>query len=58
MRSWTQHISGAVQLLHLRGKEQLQTRIGHQLFVQLRSQVVSPSKPGKQKSINLTLPKR
>ncbi|MCJ1393147.1 hypothetical protein MMC18_006019 [Xylographa bjoerkii] len=40
MRSWTQHISGAVQLLHLRGKEQLQTRIGHQLFVQLRSQVI------------------
>ncbi|MCJ1283118.1 hypothetical protein MMC26_002445 [Xylographa opegraphella] len=40
MQSWTQHISGAVQLLRLRGKEQLQTRIGHQLFVQLRGQVI------------------
>ncbi|MCJ1434236.1 hypothetical protein MMC27_003603 [Xylographa pallens] len=40
MQSWTQHICGAVQLLRLRGKEQLQTRIGHQLFVQIRSQVI------------------
>ncbi|MCJ1377863.1 hypothetical protein MMC17_000959 [Xylographa soralifera] len=40
MQSWTQHISGAVQLLRLRGKEQLQTRTGHQLFRQLRGQVV------------------
>ena len=56
MRSWTQHISGAVQLLHLRGKEQLQTRIGHQLFVQLRSQAVSHPKPVKQNPINLTPP--
>ncbi|MCJ1314939.1 hypothetical protein MMC15_000253 [Xylographa vitiligo] len=40
MQSWTQHISGAVQLLRLRGKEQLQTRIGHRLFIQLRGQVI------------------
>ncbi|MCJ1403600.1 hypothetical protein MMC11_006823 [Xylographa trunciseda] len=40
MQSWTQHISGALKLLYLRGKEQVQTRTGHQLFTQLRSQVI------------------
>lgn len=40
MKLWTQHTHGAVELLRLRGKEQLQTRIGHQLFVHLRNQVV------------------
>ena len=43
MKSWTQHVNGALQVLHLRGKEQLKTRIGHQLFVQLRTAVVSSS---------------
>lgn len=41
MESWTKHISGAAALLNLRGKQQLKTFIGHQLFVNLRGQVVS-----------------
>lgn len=40
MQSWTKHISGAAALLNLRGKQQLQTAVGHQLFVNLRAQVV------------------
>jgi len=41
MVSWTKHINGAAALLALRGKQQLKTPIGRQLFVHLRSQVVS-----------------
>jgi hypothetical protein len=41
MKSWTKHINGAAALLHLRGKEQLATPIGRNLFVHLRTQVVS-----------------
>jgi hypothetical protein len=46
MQSWTKHISGAAALLNLRGKQRLQTAVGHQLFVNLRAQVVSfPERP-------------
>jgi hypothetical protein len=41
MQSWSKHVNGAAALLRLRGKTQLQTSIGHHLFVHLRSQVVS-----------------
>lgn len=41
MESWTKHVCGAAALLNLRGKHQLGTSIGHQLFVNLRGQVVS-----------------
>ena len=46
MDAWTKHVTGAASLLDFRGKEQLETEIGRQLFVHLRSQVVSknPSK--------------
>jgi hypothetical protein len=41
MQSWTKHTTGAAALLNLRGKQQLETSIGHHLFVHLRTQVVS-----------------
>jgi hypothetical protein len=41
MDSWTKHINGATALLTLRGKKQLKSRIGHNLFTHLRTQVVS-----------------
>lgn len=40
MKSWTKHVSGAAALLSLRGKQQLRTLIGRQLFYHLRTQVV------------------
>ncbi|KFZ08869.1 hypothetical protein V501_05792 [Pseudogymnoascus sp. VKM F-4519 (FW-2642)] len=40
MKSWTQHINGAAQILYLRGKEQLQTETGRQIFRYLRTQIV------------------
>jgi hypothetical protein len=39
--TWAAHIKGAVALLELRGIEQLQTRTGLSLYLQLRFQVVS-----------------
>lgn len=41
MESWTKHVNGAAALVNLRGKQQLQSPIGHQLFVNLRGQVVN-----------------
>jgi hypothetical protein len=41
MKSWTKHVSGAAALLSLRGKQQLATTIGRQVFYHLRTQVVS-----------------
>jgi hypothetical protein len=43
MKSWTKHTNGAAALLSLRGKYQLRTTIGHNIFVHLRAQVVSGS---------------
>ncbi|RFU24018.1 hypothetical protein B7463_g12321, partial [Scytalidium lignicola] len=40
MKSWTRHTNGAIQLLYLRGKEQLQTYTGRKIFIQLRSQII------------------
>lgn len=42
LRAWTKHIRGAIAMLQLRGKEQLESLVGRQLFVQWRSQIVSP----------------
>ncbi len=44
MSAWTRHIRGASSLVQLRGKQQLQHRAGHELFIQLRTQVVSSFK--------------
>jgi hypothetical protein len=41
MDSWTKHISGATALLVLRGKQQLSTPVGREMFTNLRTQVVS-----------------
>ena len=41
MKSWTKHVSGAAALLSVRGKQQLATTIGRQVFYHLRTQVVS-----------------
>jgi hypothetical protein len=42
--AWGSHIEGAVQLVKMRGKKQLRTKIGHSLFVCVRTQMVSRSK--------------
>jgi hypothetical protein len=39
--AWYSHIDGAVQLVKMRGKKQLRTKIGHSLFVCVRTQMVS-----------------
>lgn len=39
--AWAAHIAGAIALLQLRGEEQFNNERGGQLFVQLRSQIVS-----------------
>lgn len=39
-QSWKAHIHGAAQLLRLRGKAQLKTLVGRQLFRELRGQVM------------------
>lgn len=40
-RSWAAHIEGATALLQLRGQQQFNNERGEQLFIQLRSQLVS-----------------
>jgi hypothetical protein len=39
--AWFSHVEGAVQLVKLRGKKQLRTKIGYSLFVCVRSAMVS-----------------
>jgi hypothetical protein len=39
--AWFSHVEGAVQLVKLRGKKQLRTKIGYSLFVCVRNQMVS-----------------
>lgn len=39
--AWYSHIDGAVQLVKMRGKKQLRTKIGHSLFCCVRTQMVS-----------------
>lgn len=38
---WETHIQGATALLELRGQEQFSSERGGQLFIQLRTQIVS-----------------
>jgi hypothetical protein len=40
VRSWKAHISGATQLLHLRGKAQFKTSVGRMLYREIRTQVL------------------
>ena len=40
MRSWADHIKGAVTLLELRGEDQFRNSIGIEIFSQLRAQIV------------------
>ncbi|OBT68856.1 hypothetical protein VE03_02043 [Pseudogymnoascus sp. 23342-1-I1] len=40
MKSWTQHVNGAAQILYLRGEEQLQTETGRKIFRHLRTQII------------------
>lgn len=37
--AWYSHIDGAVQLVKMRGKKQLRTKIGHSLFICVRTQM-------------------
>jgi len=39
--AWYSHIDGAVQLVKMRGKKQLRTKIGHSLFCCVRTQMVT-----------------
>ena len=39
--AWFSHVEGAVQLVKLRGKKQLRTKIGYSLFVCVRNAMVS-----------------
>ncbi|KAH7403214.1 hypothetical protein BKA64DRAFT_641219 [Cadophora sp. MPI-SDFR-AT-0126] len=41
MVTWTRHITGASALLQVRGKEQLSTPTGYQLFIHLRTQIIT-----------------
>lgn len=41
MLAWSSHIEGAIQLVKSRGKEQLQSKIGLDLFIAVRTQMVS-----------------
>ena len=45
IRTWTKHIRGAIALLQLRGKTQLESPVGRQIFLQWRSQVLSSKTP-------------
>ena len=40
LRAWVEHINGAATLIDLRGSEQLRTKLGLQLFYQMRTQIV------------------
>lgn len=42
IESLNNHVSGAEALLQLRGKQQVETVLGRELFSQIRAQVVSP----------------
>jgi hypothetical protein len=41
MLAWSSHIEGAIQLVKSRGREQLQSKIGLDLFIAVRTQMVS-----------------
>lgn len=41
MLAWSSHIEGAIQLVKARGKQQLQSKIGLDLFIAVRTQMVS-----------------
>ncbi|KAK0127531.1 hypothetical protein ONS96_007065 [Cadophora gregata f. sp. sojae] len=41
MDTWTRHITGALALLQVRGKELLSTPVGYNLFVYLRTQLIT-----------------
>lgn len=41
MLAWSSHIEGAIQLVKARGRAQLQTKIGMDLFLSVRTQMVS-----------------
>jgi predicted 2-oxoglutarate/Fe(II)-dependent dioxygenase YbiX len=41
--AWYSHVDGAVQLVKMRGKKQLRTKVGYSLFVSVRNQMVRMS---------------
>ena len=42
-RYWAAHVKAAMALLELRGQEQFTRERGGQLYIQIRSQIVSPA---------------
>lgn len=42
MLAWGSHIEGAIQLAKARGRKQLRTKVGLNMFVAVRTQMVSP----------------
>lgn len=47
MLAWGSHIEGAIQLAKTRGRKQLRTRVGLNMFIAVRTQMVSLSKPAR-----------
>ena len=43
MRSWSNHVNGAIAIARLRGTDLLRTNIGRKIFANLRVQIVSHS---------------
>lgn len=41
LKSWANHIHGAEAIARIRGREQLQSPMGRQIFCYLRNQLVS-----------------
>lgn len=55
MRSWASHVNGAIAIARLRGTGQLRTKIGRNIFANLRIQIVSHSISGSIERLNLTV---
>lgn len=55
MLAWGSHIEGAIQLAKARGRKQLRTKVGLNMFVAVRTQMVSPPLLPMHEAINCLL---
>lgn len=53
--AWYSHVDGAVQLVKMRGKKQLRTKVGYSLFACVRTQMVSQPQTGIQPVMHTSL---
>ena len=49
--AWGSHIEGAIQLVKARGRSQLRTKMGMQLFIAVRTQLVSAGDPSREREM-------